>query len=132
VKLSFGSAINDLSRPPRTNDPRVCFSAGPPTSPQNMEYAFVPISPADTSARRKDEFLPRPSCDWLVNAWLRSCCGTPNPNEDSEVLLPKLRVSSVQSASKPSLSFRLPIDLSVEDSDVSYAPPRNVTHAPAE
>jgi hypothetical protein len=52
----------------------------------------------------------------------------PNPNEDSDVLLPKLIVSSSQSALKFLLSFRLPIDLCVEDSDMSYAPPRNVRH----
>jgi hypothetical protein len=56
----------------------------------------------------------------------------PKPNEDSEVLLPKLRASSVQFAVKPSLSFRLPIGLSVEDFDASYTPPRNVVHAPVE
>jgi hypothetical protein len=56
-----------------------------------------------------------------------SACGTPNANEDREEL-PNLRVSSLQLALKPS-PFRFPIDFSVVVADVSYALPRNVTHA---
>lgn len=56
----------------------------------------------------------------------------PNANEDNNVLLLKLRASSVHSVSKPSMIFRRLIHLSDEDFDASNALPRDVVHTPVE